>query len=136
MPTTGVNFLVYVRTSIDPDVWTRVAGQRGGTLNRARDVIDVTSKDSEGWIQNEYSFGNWGIDADGLVIEDDAGFLALEDALQNKEKVMVRFETNAGHQYEGMALVTDFPVDAPYDAEATYTVTLEGDGEPQKIDAT
>ena len=31
--------------------------------------------------------------------------------------------------YKGKAIITDFPIDAPYDDAATYSLTLQGTGE-------
>lgn len=136
---TGVKFLVYAQTGTDATtgapILTRIAGQRGATLNRSVDTVDVTSKDSAGWRQYEYGIGDWSIDFDGLLVETDTAFKALEDALMNKTKLVVRFETEAGNKYEGTALLTDFPIEGPYDGEATYSGTLTGDGAPTKIAA-
>ena len=118
----GIDFVIKIGTDI-------LAGQRGATLNRDMDSIDVTAKDSpDQWRQNEASFKNWGIDADGLVVEDDAAYLALETAYNNGDKVTVEVSTPAGHKYGGSALITSFPIDAPYDDAATYSLSLLGDG--------
>lgn len=125
----GVNFLVYVNTgTAQSPTWTKVAGQRGGTFSRGYDTIDITSKDNNGWQDEEYGNANWSIEADGLLVEDDAGFLALEDAFDNAEYVLVRFQTQAGNNYEGSAIISDFSVEAPYDDTATYSLTLNGKG--------
>lgn len=134
MPTTGVKFLVYVNTgTVAVPVYTKVGGQRGATLNRSAETVDVTSKDSNNWLQSEYGLREWSIDFDGLLIESDIAFAELEDALMNQLKLMVRFETAAGNKYEGTALLTDFPIEGPYDGEATYSGTLMGDGAPVKV---
>lgn len=125
----GVNFLIFVNTgTTELPTWTKVAGQRGGTLTREYDTIDVTSKDNMGWQDEEYGNASWSIEADGLLVEDDAGFLALEDAFENAEYVMVKFQTQAGNNYEGSAIISDFSVEAPYDDSATYSLTLNGKG--------
>lgn len=125
----GIDFVIKIGTDI-------LAGQRGATLNRDADTIDVTAKDSPDlWRQNEASFKNWSIDSDGLVVEDDAAYLALETAYNNGDKVTVEISTPAGHKYGGSALITSFPVDAPYDDAATYSVSLLGDGALTKTPA-
>jgi len=124
----AVNFLIYVNTgTAETPTYTKVAGQRGGTFNREYDTLDSTSKDSGNFTENEYGLGSWSIEGDGLLVESDSGFTALEDAFDNAEKVMVRFETAAGNKYEGSAIITDFPIEAPYDDIATYSITLTGD---------
>jgi TP901-1 family phage major tail protein len=125
----GVNFLIYINTgTAETPVYTKVAGQRGGTLNREYETIDVTSKDNFGWSDEEYGVASWSIEADGLLVEDDAGYAALETAFEGAEYVMVRFETQAGNKYEGSAIISDFSIEAPFDDTATYSLTLNGKG--------
>jgi TP901-1 family phage major tail protein len=128
----GVDFLIFVETTT-PGTYTKVAGQRGGTLNRERETIDVTSKDGDGWADVEYGLGSWSIEGDGLLVESDVAFQALEDALMDGTIVKVRFQTAAGNKYEGDALVTSLPIEAPYDDTATYSITLTGKGKPTKV---
>lgn len=130
----AIDFLIFVNTGTDASpVWSKVAGQRSGTLNRSYETIDVTTKDSDGFIEEDYGWGTWGIDGDGVLFETDAGFIALEDAFDNAEKVIVRFQTGAGNKYEGPMIITDFPIEAPYDDTATYSLTLNGVGKPTKV---
>lgn len=129
----GISFILEANTGTEAvPVWTKVAGQRGGTLNRSKETIDNTSKDTDGWVEKDYGLGEWGIDADGLLVESDAGYRALEDAFMNNTILQVRWVTGAGHKYTGKVLITDFPQEGPYDGEATYSVTLEGTGKPVK----
>jgi len=130
----GVDFLIFAETT--PGTHTKLAGQRNGTLNRDRETIDVTSKDGDGWADVEYGLGSWSIEGDGLLVEDDEAFQALEDAFMNETVVKVRFQTAAGNKYEGDALVTSFPIEAPYDDAATYSITLTGKGKPTKVTGT
>lgn len=132
----GVNFLISINTGTDvAPVWTTVAGQRGGTFNRSSDTLDLTSKDNAGWQDEDYGVASWTIEGDGLLVEDDAGYLALEDAFDNKQFVQVRWETAAGNKYEGQALIADFNTEAPYDDNATYSITLNGKGQYTKTAA-
>jgi TP901-1 family phage major tail protein len=132
----GVNFLLYINTGTEAvPVYTKVAGQKGGTFNRSSDTLDLTSKDNAGWQDEDYGTASWSIDADGLLVESDAGYTALEDAFDNKEFVLVRWETAAGNKYEGSAIITDFSTEAPYDDNATYSITLNGKGQYTKTAA-
>lgn len=129
----GVNFLLYVNTgTAELPTYVKAAGQRGGTFSRSSDTIDISSKDSYGWSDEDYGVASWSIEADGLLVESDAGYQALEDAFDNKEFVLVRWETAAGNKYEGQALITDFGTEAPYDDSATYSITLNGKGQYTK----
>lgn len=126
----GINFLLSIGANV-------LGGQRGAKLNRSMSTIDVTAKASTGqWKENLSSFKEWGIDADALVVEDDAAYLALETAFENGTALTVSLESEAGHTYSGSAYLTDFPLDAPYDDAATISVTLQGTGALAKTDAT
>lgn len=132
----GIDFLLKVNTGTDvTPVWTTVGGQRGATLNRSSDTIETTSKDSDGYKSYEPSFKDWTIDADGLVVTDDTGWLALETAFEAGEKIKVQFVTASGDDYTGDVIITDFPVEAPYDDVSTYSVSLQGSGKPTKTTA-
>lgn len=130
----GVNFLIYVSEAKEDSKYYLVAGQREGTLTREYDTIDVTSKDNMGWEDMEYGNASWSIEGDGILVEDDKGFKLLEEAFDNAKYVMVRFETQSGNQYEGVTVISDFSIEAPYDDTATYDLTLEGKGAYEKID--
>ena len=126
---TGVDFLIQVNTGTEAaPVWTTVAGQQNATLNREVDDADITSKDSNGWYEGLPTIRNWSIDFDGLIVESDTGYQALEDAYMNNEILQVQLLTPAGNKYTGKAYLTDFPIEAPYDDAATYSGTLQGTG--------
>lgn len=132
----GVNFLLYVNTGTEAvPVYTKVAGQRGGTFNRSSDTLDLTSKDNAGWQDEDYGTASWSIEADGLLVESDAGYAELEEAFDAKAFVLVRWETAGGNKYEGKAVITDFSTEAPYDDSATYSITLNGKGKYTKTAA-
>jgi TP901-1 family phage major tail protein len=128
----GVDFLVKVNTGTEASpVWTTVGGQRNATLNLDSDAIDVTSKDSNGWHEEIVGISNWSIEFDGLILEDDAGYLELEEAYMNKTLVMVQLATPAGKTYTGKARIT-LSIEGPYDGEATVSGTLTGSGQLTK----
>ncbi|MEB6213526.1 phage major tail protein, TP901-1 family [Enterococcus casseliflavus] len=130
----GIDFLVKVNTgTTELPNYVSVAGQRGASLSRDAETMDSTSKDSQGWNENLSGFKSWSIDSDGLLVEDDAGYLALEDAYMEGEPVIISLTTASGNKYEGKAIVTSLPLDAPYDDLATYEVTFTGTGALAKV---
>jgi TP901-1 family phage major tail protein len=132
----GVDFIVKVNTGTEAvPVYTAVGGQRGGTLNGGTDEIDVSSKDSNGWKESLAGLKNWSLEFDSLLIESDAGLVALETAWLAGEKVQVQLATPAGATYTGPAIVTDFSYEAPHDGEATAKGTLTGAGALAKVAA-
>lgn len=130
---TGINFVIKVEVA---GVETIVAGQRGATLNRSADTTDRTTKDTNGWKAFGQSFKEWSIEGEGLLAEGDAGWKFLEDAFESGETVAVSMVTEAGNKYEGEVIITDLPIEAPYDDEATYSFTFQGTGALAKVDAT
>lgn len=105
-----------------------LAGQRGATLNRSAETIDITNKVSAGWKESITSVKEWSVDCDGVFVADDTALKALETAFNANTMVDVKI-SDGTWGYEGKAIITDFPIDAPYDDAATYSLTLQGTGE-------
>lgn len=125
----GCDFLVYANTgTIAAPVWKKVGGQQGAALDRSSDSADTTTKDSANWAEAELTIRHWSLDADGLLPTDDEGYDALEDAWMNNEKLLIKLTTANGKKFQGMALITSFPIDAPYDDMAKYSLTFQGSG--------
>lgn len=122
----GIDFLIHIGE-------VALGGQRGCTLNRSSDTLDVTSKDSEGWQENLSGLKNWGVDTDGLIVENDEAYGVLEEKFMNGEEVEVVIITPMKSKYTGIAIITDFPIEAPYDDAATYSVSFTGSGKLQKV---
>lgn len=132
----GVDFLLYVNTgTADTPNYIKVAGQRGATLTRENETIDASSKDNAGWSDDEYGMSTWTIEGEGVIVEDDQAFRALEEAFMNRLTLLARFQTAAGNKYEGQALVTNLTLEAPYDDMATYSLTLQGKGAYTKLES-
>lgn len=133
MAVKGIDFLVKVNTGTDSEpVYTTVGGQRGASLNRDAETMDTTSKDSQGWSESVPGLKSWSIEADGLLTENDAGYLALEKAYMDGEAVVVNITTAGGNKYEGKAIISSFPLSAPYDDLATFEVSFTGTGALKK----
>ena len=122
----GIDFIVQVNGE-------SIGGQQGATLNRSKEAIETTSKDSNGWRDRVGGIKEWGIDADGLMVVDDRGYGILEDSFMNDTKLTVSLSTPSGLRYEGEAIVTDFPLEAGFEDMATYSVTLEGCGALRQV---
>jgi TP901-1 family phage major tail protein len=118
----GIDVLIKIGSSA-------VGGQRGATLNRSGEAIDVTTKDSSGWKESEAGLKEWGVDCDGLVVVDDTAYAALEAAYMASTEVTVEVAMPSGKKYSGSGIITDFPIEAPYDDEVSYSVSILGNGE-------
>lgn len=124
---------VLIEVQDEAGVWSKVAAQRGGTLNRSAETLDTTNKEGYGWADNEQGQKSWSIDCDGLFVEDNDGFKALNAAWVNGDCVRVRVHFPSGLTYVGQAILTDFPIDLPYDDAVTYSLTFNGKGALEEV---
>jgi TP901-1 family phage major tail protein len=128
----GVDILLYVNTGTDAvPVWTVAGGQRNATLTETSETIDITSKDSGGNYEYDYGLNGWTISGDGVYVQDETAYEKLKSAQRGKQKIKVRVKENGGsgtNTEEGFAIITSRELDAPYDAEVTYSVELQGTG--------
>lgn len=108
-----------------------ISGQQGLTINRSAESIEVSSKDTAGgWKSKIAGMKEWSIDNDGLYVTDDASHTILSAAFDNSDPVCVKVingKTRTG-MFGGLAYITDYPIEAPFDDAMTYSLTLEGNG--------
>ncbi|WP_419955939.1 phage major tail protein, TP901-1 family [Neobacillus niacini] len=108
-----------------------VAGQQGLTINRDKDTIEVTSKDTlGGWKENIVGMKSWSIDNDGVYVRDHESHKLLKSVFDGDEPILIKV-TNQKEKTEmfgGLALLTSYPIEAPYDDAVTYTISLTGTG--------
>lgn len=109
-----------------------VAGQQGLTINRSKDSIEVTSKDTKGgWKAKVGGMKEWSIDNDGLYVADDESHKTLSKAYHDDELVCLKVvnQKTETPMFGGLAIVTDYSIEAPFDDAVTYSISLEGVGE-------
>lgn len=108
-----------------------LSGQQGLTINRSADSIEITSKDTEGgWKSKIAGMKEWSIDNDGLYVPNDESHRILSQAFENGDPVclkVVNGKTKTG-MFGGLAVITDYPLEAPHDDAVTYSLTFEGMG--------
>lgn len=106
-----------------------LAGQQGASLSRSAETIDATSKDTEGgWTESLAGFKSWSIDADGCFVESDEAYNTLETSFLSSESVPVYIEFPSGTKYSGQVIITDFPLEMPFDDLVKYSLSLQGSG--------
>lgn len=117
--------------NIDGTKLLAISGQQGLTINRSADQIEITSKDTQGgWKSYLAGMKEWSIDNDGLFVPSDESHSILSQAFENSEPVCVKVvdgKRKVG-MFGGLAVVTDYPIEAPHDDAVTYSVTLSGMG--------
>jgi TP901-1 family phage major tail protein len=107
-----------------------IAGQQGLTINRDKDTIEVTSKDANGWKEFVVGLKEWSIDNDGVYVRDHASHKQLKKLFDSDDPFLIKV-TNQKTQtdmFGGLALLTSYPIEAPYDDAVTYTISLQGTG--------
>lgn len=130
----GVDIIIQVESKTTPGTYVTVGGQRNATFSEEAETIDMTSKDSDGYTENDYGLGSWSVSCDGVYVTGNAQLTQLRDAQRNKEKVKCRWVEEGSTQVEeGFAVVTSREIEGPYDGEATYSVELTGSGKPTLV---
>ena len=126
----GKNILLCVFDSTGANLLA-IAGQQGLTINRSADTIEITSKDTTGgWKGYIAGMKEWSIDNDGLYVASDEAHQALSEAFTNGDPVCIKVinsKTKKG-MFGGLASITEYTLEAPYDDAMTYSITLSGMG--------
>ena len=109
-----------------------ISGQQGLTINRSADTIEITSKDTQGgWKAYLAGMKEWSIDNDGLYVPSDQSHKILSQAFNSGDPVCIKVvdgKRKVG-MFGGLAVITDYPIEAPHDDAVTYSITLSGMGE-------
>jgi len=108
-----------------------IAGQQGLTINRDKDTIEVSAKDSGSWKQFIVGSKEWSIDNDGVYVPTDESHKRLSAMFTGDEPILVKVTNQKTETdlFAGMAVLTSYPLDAPHDDAVTYTIALQGTGE-------
>ena len=111
-----------------------VAGQLGANLMRSMSPINITNKINDDWGDNLAGVKTWRVSCKGMFVVNANSLQMLEDAFMNNEEINVSLRVN-GKNYFGQALITDFPISSPYNAQFSYNLSLLGTGELHSEDA-
>ena len=102
-----------------------VGGQTNATLNRTMSPIKITNKINGEWENSLSGVKSWTLNCTGLVVKDEESFQELEECFNNGTTVTVRL-ADTHKAYIGNALITNFPVSAPYNTNFSYSIALLG----------
>lgn len=122
----GVDVLVKVKGS--DNQFIAVGGQKGASLKRSAETIDVSDKTSGGWSESIMGMKSWSLDCDGFVTLGDAGFKLIHEAFDNRVAldVEIKIGDTEGYTYTGKVVITDFPEEYASDNAVTYSLSLQG----------
>lgn len=108
-----------------------ISGQQGLTINRSAESIEITSKDTQGgWKSKIAGIKEWSIDNDGLYVPNDESHKILSAAFESGNPVCLKVVNKATQKglFGGLAVITDYPIEAPFDDAVTYSIAFEGMG--------
>lgn len=121
----GVDVLLKVKKG---GSFVAVGGQKGASLSRSAETIDVSDKTSGGWSESIMGMKSWSLECEGFVCLGDEGFELLHTAFDNREAIDVEIKIGGtdGYTYTGKVVITDFPEDYAQDNAVTYSLSLQG----------
>lgn len=109
-----------------------VAGQQSLTINRSADTVEVTSKDiASGWKSQIAGTKEWSIDTDGIYLQGAESHKLLGTYYKQGDLVCLKVWDRKEKKslFGGLAVITDYTLEAPYDDSMTYSLSLAGYGE-------
>lgn len=116
----GINVILKVDNKV-------VGGQRNIQLNRSSNAIDITNKINSEWQENLQGLKTWGVTCNGIYIINSESLSLLEECFMESKDVEVTIIIGS-KEYNGKAIITNFPVNATYDKQFKYNITLLGNG--------
>ncbi|MGL6106129.1 phage tail tube protein [Romboutsia sp.] len=105
-----------------------IGGQKGASLTRTAETIDVTDKTSGGWSESIMGLKSWSIECEGLVTLGDQGLEHLHKCFDDGTLIdaVIKVGASDGYTYKGKVLLTEFPEEYAQDDAVTYSATLQG----------
>ena len=104
-----------------------LGGQQEARLERSMTPIDITNRINSDWSNSLPGTKRWSLLCTGIYIKDSAAFDLLEQAFNIGAKVQVLLK-DTDREYHGEALITSFPLNAPYSSACAYNINLVGCG--------
>lgn len=117
----GIDIVLYINDEA-------VAGQQGAILQQNMTPINITNKITGQWQENLGGIRNWSISCNGIYVKSQSSFESLLDAFMNNSYLSVSLLVGQKH-YVGQCLITDFPLQAVFNQQYKYNITLLGTGE-------
>lgn len=108
-----------------------IAGQQSLTINRSAETVEVTSKTTEGgWKSQIAGAKEWSIDTDGVYVMGADSHKLLGTLFESSDLVCVKVidKKQSKSLFGGLACITDYTLEAPYDDAVTFSLSLAGNG--------
>ena len=123
----GVDVLLKIKKSVGGTVV--LGGQKGASLSRSAETIDVSDKTSGGWSEAIMGLKSWSVECDGFVTLGDEGLKLMHEAFDERKSLDIEIKVGGdedGYTYTGSVVITDFPEEFSYDSAVTYSLSLQG----------
>lgn len=123
----GVDVLLKIKKDTG---FVALGGQKGCSLSRSAETIDVTDKMAEGWSSSLVGLKSWSLECDGFVVLGDEALEEIHAAFDQRKPldVEIKIGGSTGYKYTGQVYITDFPESFSQDDAVTYTLSLVGSG--------
>lgn len=108
-----------------------IAGQQGLTITRSAETVEVTSKTTEGgWKSQIAGAKEWSIDTDGVYVMGAQSHKQLAALFESSDLVCIKVidKKQKKSLFGGLACITDYSLEAPYDDAVTFSLSLSGNG--------
>ncbi|MFA7466959.1 MAG: phage tail tube protein [Desulfotomaculaceae bacterium] len=141
----GQDLLVYV-------AGTAIAHSTTCTLSPTVETRDRVTKDTGKWKTKKAGMLDWEVTAEALAMYGAGNYHTLLAAMITRADVTIKFagrdasvdptndnfttEQTGDTYYEGPGIITQLPQTAPNNADATFTITITGNGELETKTAT
>lgn len=104
-----------------------LGGQQGAQLSRSMEPIDITNKINGEWAESLAGVKTWRLNCSGIYVLNNKALYLLEDAFLNNRNVEVEINLG-GKTMTGQGLIIDFPLNATFNKEFKYNLSLLGVG--------
>ena len=126
----GIKLLLEIETATD--VYTLLGGLRSKSISINGEAIDVTNHDSSQWktLLDQAGIRSMSLSGSGVHNGDEATLGLAEDnsISQTLTKFRITDTESGGRIYTGLYKITSFERAGEYNAEQTYSMSLESSG--------
>lgn len=131
----GARILVRVQTggTAQSPTYSTIGFQKSCTLSMNEDTIETSNKDTPLWKEYLPGYRDWSVDADAMLVENDAALKSLEDlylgAAADLDCIWLAIKTPTSDTYwTGKAIIKSLKYSAPDNGVYTAAISLTGTG--------
>lgn len=126
MGTAGFNCILYAESTTPPN--QVIAKARDVELSANGEVIDISTRDSDGWKEHIPGLKEWELSMDELWVATDTALQALRSAFLNSTLLYVKIVDAGGYGFSGSGYLTSMKRGEPLTGAVSFPCTLKGTG--------